>query len=618
MNKTLFSAIALLLLLITLNSYSKGNERDFKTAIYTRAYEVQKMSNSKWLDSTWNTISGQLHVDKIYLETHRDLLIVDKNTLTKAIDFFKSKGIKVAGGITFTIDESNQFQTYCYTNPEIRAKAKEVIEYTANYFDEIILDDFFFTSCKCDYCVKAKGDKSWTDFRLDLMTKAASDLILQPAKKVNPNVKVIIKYPNWYDHFQGLGFNLETEPKLFDGVYTGTETRDAVISNQHLQPYLSYLAYRYFNNLKPGKNGGGWVDTGGMRYYDRYAEQLWLTMFAKAPEITLFDYRQLLIPLRPQWEPEWKNNEVSFDYKNFLPVTKENTVAKLAGHSLDIIAKVTGKLGTPYGLKSYKPYHSSGEDFLQNYFGMIGLPIDLVPEFPADDQMIILTEQAKKDPDIVKKIEQRLINGKDVIITSGLLRALQDRGIRNLVDLEYTDRKSMIEDFLLGREVIKGTTPMLIPQIQYFTNDSWEIISGMDGGLGWPFLHQGKFDNATLYVLVIPENFADLYNLPVGVLNKIRDIACKNLGITLEGPAMVSLFLYDNNCIVVHSFNDTPIEVNIVLDAQGKVLNDLLTNEKIISVKREPAMGWGKKIGKEKYIYTLQLPPHSFKALDIE
>jgi hypothetical protein len=55
---------------------------------------------------------------------------------------------------------------------------------------------------------------------------------------------------------------------------------------------------RYFENIAPGRNGGGWVDTGGATYYDRYAEQLWMTLFARAaPEITLFDIRQMLYPL---------------------------------------------------------------------------------------------------------------------------------------------------------------------------------------------------------------------------------------------------------------------------------------------------------------------------------
>ena len=598
--------------------FSQGKYQNFKVSVYTRAYEVQKMADPHWLDSTWQVISSQLSVDKIYLETHRDLLIVDQETLTKAKQFFNERGIETAGGITYTIDESNQFETFCYSNPDHRKKAQEIIEFSAKNFDEVILDDFFFTSCKCDLCVKAKGTQSWSEYRLKLMTETAENIIITPAKKVNPNVKVIIKYPNWYEHFHELGFNLETEPKLFDGVYTGTETRDAVRSNQHLQPYLGYLVFRYFNNLKPGKNGGGWVDTGGMRYYDRYAEQLWITIFAKAPEMTLFDYRQLLYPLRETWEPAWKTESTSFDYAQFLPVQKGETMAKTAAHALNPVDKIAGELGQPFGIKSYKPYHSDGEDFLQNYLGMIGIPMDLVPEFPMDDDMIILTELAKKDPLIVEKIEQRLINGKDVLITSGLLHALQNRGIRNLVNLEYTSRKSMVTDFMTGRNMVEGTVPMLIPQIQYFTNDSWEMISGMDDGLGWPFLHQGKFANATLYVLAIPENFANLYNLPVEVLNQLRSVVCKHNAITLEGPAAVSLFTYDNNTFVLESFNDEPVEMKVVLAKKPTTIKDL-SNQNAVKVEKREAIKFGSRTySPEKYVVTVQLPPHSFKAFKIQ
>jgi hypothetical protein len=615
------TSILLLIALVVFqvsNVFGQKNYQNFKVAIYTRAYEVQKMEDQQWLESTWKTISSQLKVDKIYLETHRDLLIVEKKTLEKAINFFKGKGIEVAGGITYTIDESNQFQTFCYKNPKERAKAQEIIEYTASFFDEIILDDFFFTSCKCDFCVEAKGDRSWTDYRLELMTDAAKTVILAPAKKVNQNAKVIIKYPNWYEHFQTLGFNLETEPKLFDGLYTGTETRDAVRSNQHLQPYLGYLVYRYYNNLKPGKNGGGWVDTGGMGTYDRYAEQLWITLFAKAPEQTLFDYRQMLIPLNQRWEAPWKDQSVSFNYTSFFPVKEGETIAKVAGLALTSVDKVICQLGNPYGIKSYKPYHSNGEDFLQNYLGMIGIPMDLVPDFPMDDEMILLTESAKYDPEIVAKIKQRLINGKDVVITSGLLNALQDKGIRNIIDLEYTSRKSMVEEFMLYGSQVKPKSPILIPQIQYFTNDSWEVISGMDAGLGWPFLHEGKFSNARLFVLTIPENFADLYNLPSEVLNKLRDVICKPHKVKLEGTSMVSLFLYDNNSFILESFNNEAVEMKIILTEKGKTLVDVSTNEIVQAEVRPAGRSWGKTVSIEKYVFTLKIEPHSYRVFKVQ
>lgn len=617
--KKLHSTILIIVLIFLCQNFSAQSKfKNFKTSIYTRSYEVQKMSNPRWLDSTWQIISSQLQVDKIYLEVHRDLNIIDDKILQTAKKFFESKGLEVAGGITYTIDESNYLQTYCYSREEYRKKAKQVIEVAASNFDEVILDDFFFTNCKCESCVIAKGDRSWSEYRLELMTEASKDLILGPAKKVNPDVKIIIKYPNWYDHFQELGFNLESQPAMFDGVYTGTETRDAVGSEQHLQPYLGYLNSRYYQNLSKGKNGGGWVDTGGMNTYDRYAEQLWLTVLAKLPEMTFFDYRQLLYPLKESWTPAWSKEKTSFDYSTFFPLKQPATVAQIGAHSLKIIDNIIGELGTPYGIQCYNPYHSSGEDFLENYLGMIGIPLDMVAEFPTDDKIIILTEHAKQDPQLVEKIKQRLMAGKDVIITSGLVNALQDRGLRNIVNLEYTSRKAMINGFLLRRTIVESPLPMLIPQVQYSTNDSWELISGMDDELGWPFLLQANFANGKLHMLTVPENFTDLYNLPDDVLNYIREIVSGPLGIELNGGSKVSMFLFDNSTFVVESFNDEPVEVSVLLSENGKTVTDISTNKKLTMEVVPSVNNRRGKSTLKKYRYKITLPNHSFRAFKIE
>ncbi len=595
-------------------------------AVYTRAYEVQRMVDPTWLDSTWNIISSQMKVDKIYLETHRDLNIVKAEDMKRIIKFFRDRGVEVAGGITYTISEANSFQTFCYKNPEERAKAKEIIELTASLFDEIILDDFFFTDCKCDYCVEAKGDRSWTDYRLELMDDAAMNVILGPARKVNKNVKVIIKYPNWYDHFPALGFDLDFGPKHFDGIYTGTETRDAVRSNQHLQPYESYLIWRYFDNLNPGHNGGGWVDTGGMRYIDRYSEQLWLTVFAKAPEMTMFDYRQMLNPLRSSYRAPWQEEGgTSFSYDDMMKPVNLNgktvtptTMARAAGFTMEQVDRTIGFLGNPIGIKSYKPYQSTGEEFLQNYFGMIGLPIEMVPYFPEEDNFMILTEQAAFDPDIVAKIEKQLRGGKDVLITSGLLRALQDRGIRNIVDIEYTDRKAMATAIKAGWAGMTDTEkPILMQQIGYKTNDSWEMISGMDGGLGWPILHRGLYGNANLYVLVVPDNFSDLYRFPASALNIIRQTAsARTMPVYIEGPAYVSLFVYDNDTFIVESFLDEPVDVDIVSAGAVKGLSDLLAGTEVQGRVR-PVMGRRGATGDSQSSFTLTVKPHSYRVLRI-
>ena len=74
---------------------------------------------------------------------------------------------------------------------------------------------------------------------------------------------------------RALGFDLDREPKIFDGIYTGTETRDPEITDQNLQPYESYHIIRYFENIAPGRNGGGWVDTDSLRYSTAMRSNWW-------------------------------------------------------------------------------------------------------------------------------------------------------------------------------------------------------------------------------------------------------------------------------------------------------------------------------------------------------
>ncbi len=543
-----------------------NNYKNFDVALYSRVYETQQMKDPAWLESHWAAVSKNMKVDKIYLETHRDTVVVDQATLDQAKKFFIGKGVKVAGGITVTISERNQFETYCYSNPEHRAMLRKVVEFTARNFDEFILDDFFFTDCKADSDIAAKGNRTWTEFRLAQMDEAARNLVIAPAKAVNPKVKIVIKYPNWYDHFQNLGFNLETEPRIFGGIYTGTETRDPS-GNQHLQQYHGYSVVRYFENLKPGGNLGGWVDQGGMNLPNRFEEQLWLTLFAKAPEITIFNIGAIYTPGKnPDGTP--------------LP---DSRAAKLAGPVFERVDKFLGEMGKPVGVKSYKPYHSSGEDHLPSYLGMIGIPMDIVPEFPAEEKTVLLTEQAKFDPAIVAKIKKQLTDGKTVVITSGLLKALQGKGIEDIIELEYTGQTVATREFTgRGLRGQKLDTDILIPEIRYFTNDSWEVVSAFTSPnrtSGTPILLSGKYSKGVLYVLTIPQAQGELYRYPQPVLRAIRDVLAKDMYVRLDAPAMVSLFAYDNDRFIVESFAEEPVQARIVTDRRITRLRDVETGQ---------------------------------------
>jgi hypothetical protein len=608
---------------LTTPSRAEEGYRHFDAAIYARAYEVREMADLAWLEQRFDVMDAHLKISKVYLETHRDRILVDSETLEEAKAFFAGRGIATSGGITLTIDERNRFETFCYSDPEHRSWVQKVVEHTARHFDEVILDDFFFTSCKSEVEIRARGERSWTEYRLELLDRAARELVLAPARSVNPDVRVVIKYPNWYEHFQALGFNLETQPGIFDAVYTGTETRDAVRSAQHLQPYHGYQIFRYFENLRPGHNAGGWVDTGGMRYLDRYAEQLWLTLFAKAREITLFDFRQLQLPLGEQHRAPWQGQGTSLDFEavvgdyrtaagSFAP---ELTVARLAGWSLDQVDTVLGQLGEPLGVKGYRPFHASGEDFLHSFIGMLGIPIDLRPEFPEDAGTILLTESARFDEQIVAKIETRLRAGGNVVITSGLLDALEGRGIESIVELELLERRGFVQDFRVGwGPPVRGEKRILIPQLSYSTNDSWSLIDAVDGPMGWPLLHDADYAGGQLYVWVIPDNFADLYTLPEPVLARLRRALMQDLEIRVDGPAQVSLFAYDNDTFVVESFRDQSAALRVVTPGNWTSLRDLKTRELLSGVPIPGDLGPFPDPDAGRRAFEVPLPPHSFRA----
>ena len=611
--------------LLLLPAAAQPKHKNFTVSVYVRAYEVEKMKDTQWLESTWKTISSQLDVDKIYLETHRDMLLVDDATLDKAKKFFEKQGLEVAGGITYTISEPNDFETFSYSDPKDRAWVQKVAETTARHFDELLLDDFFFTSSKKDVEIAAKGNRSWTEYRLERMNEAGRNLVVGPAKAVNPKVKCIIKYPNWYDDFQGLGFNLEWGPQIFDGVWTGTETRDPA-GNQHLQNYLSYNIMRYFENISGGRNGGGWVDSGGIYMsMDRYAEQLFLTAIAKGRDVMLFAYNQLLdVKLNPMFRAPWQDQGTSWSYDEMTAPFKKGketvtptTMARIADIVLRKADDLCGKLGNPVGIHSYKVYHQPGEEFLQNYLGMIGLPMDMYPAFPEGRKTVLLTEQAAADPALTEKIDRQLKAGGDVFITTGLLKAVPEK-IAPICELRCDDLKAIVNDF--GRYG-KSEKDILIPQVRYWTNDSWEVVSAgrpLTGGVsGWPILHRCIYSQGTLYVLTIPDDFGNLYDYPEGALNEIRRRMSRDMDLYLEGPAKVGLFLYDNKTVIVENFNDEPVNVKLVGTAGLKQLTDLETGETVeAAVEQMPA--FFRRMGTPSPKASMTIKPHSYRAFRYE
>ena len=129
--------------------------------------------------------------------------------------------------------------------------------------------------------------------------------------------------------------------------------------------------------------------------------------------------------------------------------------------------------------------------------------------------------------------------------------------------------------------VCESKQEIILPQIKYLTNDSWEEVFCLASGNGYPVLHSADYANSRLYVLTIPDNYGDLYNLPAEVLTQIRAVLAKQMYVRLDGPSQVAMFVYDNDTFIVESFRDEPVDVKIVADKRINKLRDILSGEEL-------------------------------------
>ena len=253
---------------------------------------------------------------KVYIETFRSDYLAPRETLQRAKERFLAAGFDVSGCVTTTIvgKKSTGWNIIsCYTDSGTQDHLREIFEYTAELFDEIMIDDFWFTDCQCDECDTARqsktvtiGDKTypvtgdtWEDYRCELMVQLSRDRVLAAAKRVNPKATLIIKYPQWYDRFHERGYEVVRETADFDRIWVGTETRDYDDARWGGTPqYEAYFIMRWLGGIGGEKCGGGWFDPYGTTE-KTYIEQARQTVLAGAKESLLFCYGALLTGYRP-------------------------------------------------------------------------------------------------------------------------------------------------------------------------------------------------------------------------------------------------------------------------------------------------------------------------------
>ncbi|MDO5154857.1 MAG: hypothetical protein Q4D51_02730 [Eubacteriales bacterium] len=525
--------------------------RNFNVAVYCPVHDVlQFAKNQEAFIEQFKCLHKHVQIGKVYLENFRGDVWCEKDDLLQMKSYFEEQGIAVSGGITTCAGGQNEgYVSLCYSDEEDRQKVEKAIRMLAQCFDEIILDDFFFTNCRCPKCIAQKGVRSWSAFRKEQMVEVANELVLHVAKEENPSVNVIIKYPQWYEVYQETGYDLETESELFDFIYTGTETRNPDYAQQHLPKYLSYFIMTYLESAAPGRNLGGWFDPYECTYnLTSYLEQGYLTLFARAKEITIFCMGTLVLDQR---------------YSVFA--------ASLEQMFIEMDAYLD-QLGNTVGIASYRPNAARGEDNIHSYLGMCGIPLIGTMQYPEDEKVVFLAAGAAEDKEIIAKMKKSLMAGADVICTSGFLQKINEAFIQEFVNVSYSTRKAFVKDYAITKDNglsvsgnYVGREAVLIPQLDYCTNDIWELAAAYGQGMNYPIVLRCSYGMGRISVITIPDNMGDLYCYPTQVLDAIRGLFDKKISVRLDAPAGIMLFLYDNDCLVVRSdlsyFESCVIEV---------------------------------------------------------
>lgn len=230
------------------------------------------------------------HISRVYLESYRHGFEAPSHLLEAAKAAFEAAGIECAGCITTTKMSKTAPPewpiTTCYSDSTGVNFLRETVERTARIFDLIILDDFFLSACTCELCQEAKGESDWTTFRMEHMLEVGEKYILLPARKVNPNCKIIVKYPCWYEDLQFRGYDVINQTALFDYAYVGTETREG-------GPQTQAAWYQmWLNDIGQEKSLGGWFDPLGTKP-ETFVEQARQTILGGAKEILLHSYDYL-------------------------------------------------------------------------------------------------------------------------------------------------------------------------------------------------------------------------------------------------------------------------------------------------------------------------------------
>ena len=538
---------------------------DLQLSVYATEDSVHAFAASAASREEAVTLLKKHGITKIFLEVYRGGIVPPADLITVR-DYFLSQSIEVSGGIATLpgdghgVRENAKLGWFNYEAPETQQVLKDVMRSTAPIFDEFIVDDFLCTGDTSDMSVTAKGDRSWSEYRRELLTKTSIESLIAPSKEANPLQTLIIKYPQWYDRFHEFGYELARQPQLFDKVWVGTETRGATTQRfGFTQPYMGFVNLRWITSIAGDKVLGGWFDHGDCDA-DDFIEQAFQTVLAGARQLMIFSYGAFPNgghPGHPRLIEEFENLVELARAVRSHPVT---------------------------GIHAYKPVNSDtgGDLFIMDYIGMLGVPLVPVSTLPATSPCVFLPAQAAADPRIVEKITLLHARGVPIVMTASLLAKLKDApAIYALAGIAapFTSAPVRAQKVGVGTTATNDVAQGLDIEGDLQLNGAEVLVTATVDGRAVPFFTKHAGQGAPVYVLnthtfsqadydavgevLLPPRDLGFSHLPQDVTTVIRAAFTEPMGIALAAPINVTIQPLDGAGVVIHNYNRAPVTVSV-------------------------------------------------------
>ena len=509
-----------------------------KTAMFFTSVDVEKLLATPEERRATLAYFAPLRLSKVYLEDARgDVAAVA--FLREIAAALKAEGLEVSGAVV-PADKG----PLCYNDPKDMATLEGRVRVLAQVFDEIIVDDWLFTTCTCAKCLAGRGSDSWADYRSRLVAEQSKRHLIDAAKQVRPGVQVIIKYPNWYEGHRQHGYDVARQTPQFDGVSVGIETRQRATHDQHIPIYSGYVFQQWIGGDAGPKWRSAWLDNYDMQGDPNdYVAQVWQAVLARTPEIIFWCAGQLHPPI-----------PAADVYPHLVGLMPE-------------FDRLAGMLNGPArGIAIHLPLGSVGEYNIFGYFGMIGLPMAPRTSFPADTKTAIFTQHSLRDPQLAAELLARIRAGKEVFLTWPLLQNLRDSELGrvfNVIGESGTVASSTfrVREGFWDSKPVEAAHPFTFPKIQTSTWPYVREVALVREDADFGVLLTTPYAEGQVDVLNLPDNNYNLLRLPEPVLNSIRRIFAEELGVRLIGPGGVALYPFGERQYVLYNMSDGPAKV---------------------------------------------------------